>query len=395
VPLALALGGCDIAQPAPPPAGGPPVHVVAMYPQDGCGVGADPDCMPVPRNATITLRFDRWLNPATVNRQAILVYTGDPKFSPSVTYDVNYDPVERVVEFRVPPGSAGYEPQTLYEVELRVAKTDTDFGIRAFDGAPLAAGDIALHTRFETGTDYVDHPVTAAPDCTTIWQQVFQQLGDCAGVACHNTGFHRLGSQVLADAPYGLRLDGADALLETAISHIARETDLGDYSGGVPTAHGPRFGVRMPLIDGEGRSPGNSYLLYKLFLDRDNFEPCAGTSPTVCATPASLDTSIHADLPLGSGELLLPPDNELVRLREWFVRGDGMPRLRYDDMGNSLQGRVTLQGLRALAGFIAAGADCSSGQAASGGAGGAAGSTSPEAGAGGSVPEAGAGGAGG
>ncbi|MES1188215.1 MAG: hypothetical protein ABUL60_30640, partial [Myxococcales bacterium] len=59
-------------------------------------------------------------------------------------------------------------------------------------------------------------------------------------------------------------------------------------------------------------------------------------------------------LPLPEGELVTPSSEELERLREWFVRGDPMPRPRGD--GRALS--VHLQGLRAVARFIAAGARC-------------------------------------
>src|SRR5882724_980375 len=176
LPLAVLLGGCDVAQPEPPAAAGPAVQLLAMYPPDGCGVGVDPDCAPVPVNASIKLRFDRFLDTATINRQAIQVYTGDPKFSPSITFQVDYDPVERVVEFRVPPGQA-LKPQTLYQLVLSVAKDAGDFGIRAFDGAPLAEADLPLQTSFFTGTAAVDQPADVVPSCATIVGEVFNTLG--------------------------------------------------------------------------------------------------------------------------------------------------------------------------------------------------------------------------
>ena len=76
------------------------MRLLASYPADGdgvsCAADADDTCG-VPVNATLTLRFDRFLNPATVNRQAIRVFTGNPDDSPTIPFDVNYDPLERVV----------------------------------------------------------------------------------------------------------------------------------------------------------------------------------------------------------------------------------------------------------------------------------------------------------
>lgn len=329
-----------------------------MYPPDACGIGGDPACAAVPRNATIALRFDRPLNPATVNRQAIRVYTGDPQLSPSVTFQVDYDPIERVVEYRVPPGSFGFQPQTLYEVELLVPTADADFGFRAFDGTPVAEGDVPLHTRFFTGNNYVDHPQASVPRCETIWRDVFVDLGGCSARACHTSGPHQVGESVQPDAPYGLRLDSAAALRETAVSRVARETDLGDFSGGAADLHGPRFGVRMPIMDGDGHSPGSSYLLYKLLLLPENTAPCGRADLPLCQLAPAPGESIHRDLPLARGDSLQLSSAERARLREWFVRGEPMPAAYPDDEGHLVRGAVTLEGLRALSSFIAAGADC-------------------------------------
>jgi hypothetical protein len=138
----------------------------------------------------------------------------------------------------------------------------------------------------------------------------------------------------------------------TAIGRVAHETEFGDSSG-VPLQDSPRFGVQMPIID--PKNPGNSYLLYKLLRDPKNFEPCADErlSP-ICSTPANLELSSYAKLPLAESESVLPSAEESTRLREWFVRGEAMPFPRGEmDRG------VSLQGLRAITAFIAAGADCS------------------------------------
>jgi len=315
-----------------------------------------------PLNAPIKLRFDRFLNTATINRQAIQVYTGDPKFSPGVTFQVDYDPVERVVEFRVPPGQA-FKPQTLYQLVLNVAKDEGDFGIRAFDGAPLTDAELPLHTSFFTGTATVEQPADTIPSCEAITKEVFNGLGGCTGRACHNTGEHSYGGVDLLAAPYALRLDSAAALQQTAIDRVAHETELGDESGGVPAENSARFGIRMPLIDSSSGGPGNSYLMYKLFVSKDNYAACAPfAGSTICPpdpapAPSGPDVSVHQDLPLPGGSIV-PSDAELVRLREWFVRGEPMPRVQFDEDGNPILRSLPLQGLRALSLFIAAGAHC-------------------------------------
>jgi hypothetical protein len=324
-----------------------------MFPRDGCGSGVREGCT-VPTNATITIRFDRFLDPATVNRQAISVYTGDPRNGSPFTYEVVYDPIERVAEYRL-GSNRPYEPNTLYQYELLVPKASGD-GIRAFDGAPLAEGDVPLRGSFLVSDQPEDVEATPpAPSCDVIVNDVFRNLGRCAGSECHRRGGNQtLDTKLdLGDAPHQLYLDSPSHFELSARGRVARQTELGDVSGGVPTASGPRFGVRMALI--EPWSPGASYLLYKVLLGRDNYEDCSdGALSELCALPGPCE-SAHPALPLPEGECLNPPEEELVRLREWFVRGAPMPRT------NSLgeRGSVPVQGLRALSSFIAAGADCS------------------------------------
>ncbi|HEX2870171.1 MAG TPA: hypothetical protein VHP33_02920 [Polyangiaceae bacterium] len=346
------LGGCDIAAPDPPSATGPAVHVVGVYPGDGCGVGPDPDCT-VPLNPTLTFRFDRFLDPVSASRQAIRVYTGDPMTSPGPPpFAVSYDPVERVVEYRTPPGYA-LLPNTLYQLELVVPNGVDDAGFRAFDGAPLAEGELPLNGSFLTGDAVVDQPLSPAPSCAEIVGGADSLFKTCVGAACHQKGDNAVGGKAVADAPHGLWLDTPKRFTLSAVGRIARETEVDAQSGGSPTERGPRFGVGLALVD--ARNPGGSYLMYKLLRNPSNFEPCPqGSTAPFCSELADPAETTHPQLPLGRGELVTPPPEELERLREWFVRGDPMPRPRAD--GKPLS--VHLQGLRAVSRFIAAGADC-------------------------------------
>ena len=325
------------------------MRLLDLYPQDGegvpCGVAGPDDCG-VATNATLTLRFDRFLNPASVNRQAIRVFTGDPGESPAVPFDVAYDPVERVVQFRMPSGY-GFQPRALYQIELVVAEAEGDYGIRAFDGAPLGGGDVPLHTSFLTSRVTEALVEDSAPSCAEIVSEVLThpRLGNCASSECHRSVGNALGA-----APEALWLDGRANLENTAINHVAHETELGDAAG-VPLKHSPRFGVQMPIID--PKNPGNSYLLYKLLRKPANFEACPpDVTSTVCAAPADKFFSGYSRLPLPEGVSLEPSPEESERLREWFVRGEPMPYPR----GQARS--VSLQGLRAISAFIAAGADC-------------------------------------
>jgi hypothetical protein len=63
--------------------------------------------------------------------------------------------------------------------------------------------------------------------------------------------------------------------------------------------------------------------------------------------------SVYSKLPLPELDTLVPSQQESERLREWFVRGEPMP------FGRGAQPTgVSLQGLRAISRFIAAGANC-------------------------------------
>ena len=306
----------------------------------------------MPTNASLSFRFDRFLNPATISRQAIRVYTGDPNTSPGYPFEVAYDPIERVVEYRMPLGYA-FAPHTLYQMELLVPTKPTGFGIRAFDGAPLAEADVELKTSFFTADAPVEVLADPTPTCDEVVKGVFSdQLGGCAGGQCHRSYGNQLGSMDLLGAPYGLWLDGSTNVANSAIGRIAHQTEVGDESGGVPAEKPARFGVRMALIDPS--NPGESYLLYKLLRNPNNFGPCPDAAQAKSeVSPFCVDdlvgVSTHQFLPLERGQNIEPSAEELSRLREWFVRGEPMPLIG-DGLG--------LAGLRAVSQFIAAGADC-------------------------------------
>jgi hypothetical protein len=328
------------------------VHLVAANPRDGAGTDCElgVEKCGVPTNGTLQFRFDRFLDPGTANRQALRVYSGDPDTSGGYPFDVTYDPVERVVQYHMPLGYA-YEPNTLYSYELFVADESEDAGIRAFDGAPLEEQDVPLKGSFFTATAPVDLPVETVPTCAEIVKEIFgSSPGDCSSAKCHSSADAEQG------APHGLWLDGRANFRVTAVDRVARQTEVGDRSGGPPLEHPARFGVRMPLVD-SNKSPGNSYLLYKLLLGRGAYEACrfdaASSKSSFCRSPADVCESAYPSLPFAGRDCIAPPDAELERLREWFVRGEAMPIAR------PIERSVGLQQVRAIASFISAGADCS------------------------------------
>ncbi len=329
------------------------MHVVGIYPKDGCGVGDSSDCV-APTNVTLAFRFDRFLDPSTVNRQAIRLYTGNPKFAPSPPpFQVVYDPVERVVEFRMPPGHR-LAPNALYQLELVVPAGPGDSGIRAFDGAPLVEADLPLQGSFFTSDAASEVPAELVPTCAEIVGGLRSVFTTCTGQACHQKGNNVVGGVAEEDAPHGLWLDDARRFSLSAVNRVARQTEVGDQSGGVPSERSERFGVRMAVVD--PRNPAGSYLMYKLLRNLGNFETCPPSSTLpFCTEPGDPGLSSHVLLPLGEGQQITPSQAELERLQEWFVRGAPMPRPRADGEPVS----IYLQGLRAVSRFIAAGADCS------------------------------------
>jgi hypothetical protein len=272
------------------------VHVVAAFPAAGagedCPVNAPDDCG-VPLGTPIELRFDRYLLPKTVGREALALYTGAT--ANGIFLEPEYDVVERVVTFR--PGSP-LTPGVVYEADLTLPDEDPNgFGIRAFDGAPLEKAHVPLRWTFRTSR--LNAAAVAAvpgPSC----DDAVKILGGAGCARCH-TGD--------ADAPMGLALGSAAGLLKTAIAHVAHEAStwatpsnaLGDP---------PRFGTAMTLI-----APGNpsgSYLLYKLLVNPGNYGPDGSCEST------------HT-VPLPDGQCLAPSAAERTRLEDWFVAGEPMP----------------------------------------------------------------------
>jgi hypothetical protein len=276
----------------------------------------------VPIDAPLELRFDRFLLPTTAVRQSIVYYTGRPRnavlLDPSLPeLTPTYDPVERVVRFLLPEG-ASLVPNTLYTVEFPVAGAPATptrdvvvlgWGFRAFDGAPLDEQGI-LRISFRTGEHRSATPAAAPASCDEVAKELrCEGASRCqpayAGCAsCHSDDAH---------APLGLVLTSRDGLRD-AIGRVAHQTETGPTTG-VPLEAPERFGSGMPVIDPS--RPENSYLLYKLLVAPAAYLPSgepldACPSDYLVAAPAGPDC-------------LVPPAEEIDRLRASFVLGDPMP----------------------------------------------------------------------
>jgi hypothetical protein len=308
--------------------------VVATYPESGAGFECtidDVECG-VPIDVTFELRFDRYLLPSTAVRQSFVVYTGDPS---NVVPDdpelpvlfPRYDVVERVVSYELPP-NAFLEPNTHYTAELFVPVAEDDPGFRAFDFAPL---DASTPKRFSflTSNRRKDPVSDVLGTCSDV-VRTFQNRCDSAG--CHNP----------VDRAMGLDLSDASGVRVTAIGQVAHQAETGTKTG-VPLQNPARFGVGMPRID-RGR-PENSYLMYKLVTASENYW-ATREAPELCATRHLSAVDPETCVPAVA--------DENQRLREWFLRGLGMPRAVGDAEPNFLV-RRELYGVES---FIRSGAPC-------------------------------------
>jgi hypothetical protein len=310
----------------------------------------------VPINAPIELRFDRHLQHATAVRQSLAMYPGDPQIPVFLRPD--YDAAERVLRFFP---SEPLQPNTLYNVDIVPPSEANPFGFRAFDSAPLGEGPVPLRFSFYTSAQSIELQPACAPTCADIVRR-FQASG-CARLGCHNSepdpsecpaGKALDNNQECVGVPrMGLDLSSIPALRETAIGRVAHQAEVGP-SGGVPLVNPPRMGVQMPLIDA-GR-PGNSYLIYKLLLRAANFDAPSDEQLTADerARRAACTPSYRSQLP--EGETRVASEAERMRLRNWFVRGEGMPLLaREADPDTS---PLTLDALHEIQRWIAQGANC-------------------------------------
>lgn len=325
------LAACDQGARDLAPSRGPALHLVASYPSDGEGLDCDPSSSGcgVPVDAPIELRFDRYLDPSTAIRQAVLVYSGSQ--SNAVFLEPEYDMVERVVRYRHFSGLT-FQPGVLYTVELYVPSADHPDGFRAFDGAPIAEGGAPLGFSFRTSEQSPASPpppetVPSCGDMLDIFSRTTSSGAMCSGSGCHRP----------PAAPMGLDLSSGEGLAATVIGHVAHETATGPRPD-VPLEDPPRVGVQMPVVD-PGR-PGNSYLMYKLIRNTDNFSAPAG--------PCVSDYQVA----LPKGRCLPPSGTENTRLREWFVTGQPMPLPRTANAHPHLE----QADLRAIQTWIAAGA---------------------------------------
>jgi hypothetical protein len=347
--LCLLVSACELGPRDDAPAHGPALHVVATYPSDGQGTNAalnapldcdspGPDC-PVPTNVAIELRFDRFLLPGDRLGAGLLLFTGDPDAN-SIALLPEYNLIERVVVFH--PQQL-LHPNTLYTAEV-VPSTDANLGFWAFDRAPLQEGAVPLRFSFSTGSGSVPvatPPVVAPDTCDTM---IAGPFASCT--QCHVT---QPGAETVPPSKYppmGLDLSSSLGFFYTAIQHVAHQAETGDSAANQGLESPERFGVQMNVVD--PGNPANSYLMYKVLAKPDNYR--------LDASEASCVTGFHA--PVSDGNCLPPSADEATQLREWFVRGDPMPKDGIGDGFVPISASISHADLVRIDAWIATGASC-------------------------------------
>lgn len=328
----------------------PPIHVLHVLATRSLAAGgapSDPVELTAPTDevvpsASIRLRFDRFLLPSTISRQAMCLrpnmdevsdYT---KCSGGVFVQPSYDPVRREIVIRQEAG-ARLKLATLYTLTLFRATLEgdctvdnpTSCGVLGFDRAPLEAPfTVSFHTADNNDASALDEGPPPIDYCGD--NGVAKALGSCAYSRCHAPGgeigpAEGLSFYKIQALPGDASSDDPTALNSTAVNRAAHQTQVGESASKVEETPA-RFGRAMPLIDAfdlnKAGSPGNSYLIYKLL--------ARGTVP-------------------GASDDLQPSAEEVKRLRDSVVVGMPMP-----PEGTSLP--LTQEQLLALSNWIEQGA---------------------------------------
>lgn len=333
---------CDVGPAEVEPGSGPALHLLASWPLPWAGLNCaleELDVCGVDPWAPIELRFDRFLLPSAVVRQAIVVSAG----STSVLLAPRYDVLERVVRF-LPVDGKPWRLGTRYDVTVRLPGEGRDsVGFRAFDGAPLVrkgSAPLSFSFRIRTG-----QPASAplAPQVDPSFEEIAQlfKQGGCAQAPCHQSQGSENCTWGRAESPDGSCVDvprmGLDLsspeLARHGLQQVARETEWGPQTG-VPLENPSRFGVAMPRVE-EGR-PDNSYLIYKLL-----------------GAPALYqDPNCASEYSVAPGDCPQPPEAELSRLGNWFLLGQAMPIPMPDQSDAEPHPELALRDLRMIRRWI-------------------------------------------
>ena len=292
----------------------------------------------MPTNVAIELRFDRFLLPRGLD-WGLSLYSGNPPAN-GVGLRLEYDMIERVVVYRP---TRPLQPNTLYTAQI-LSYPEPGRGYWAFDGAALEEGAVPLQFSFSTGAGPRSEPVPVASPADTCETMTNGPLDSCA--SCHATKPDAQSTPASNFPPMGLDLSSTRGLYYTAIRQVAHQTVVGNSATGQGLQSPARFGVQMNIVD--PGSPATSYLMYKLLRKAENFGP-PGEVPR-CVS------GYHS--PVSELDCQAPPEEERVRLREWWVLGDPMPMDGTSSMGELIPSATNRENLVRISAWIATGATC-------------------------------------
>ncbi len=353
--VSAGLAGCDVGDAHYQPTDTPLVHVADALstltlkadgtPEDPQTLAADGSSKVVP-SASLRLRFDRFLLPGSISRQAVCLQadTGDvpnyTKCGKGVFLEPTYDPVRREVVLRQKAGArlalGTFYKLTLYKPEIEgdcTPDAPTSCGIRAFDRAPL---EEAYTLTFRT----VDVDPGAVPD-ETAPAVVFcgdkgaaAALTGCAYGNCHATTSGNpcvpTKSNKYPDCAeglsfYNLLYGNLVDTEQTAINRVAHQTQTGE-SASIPEKTPARFGRAMPIIDafnpGVAGNPGNSYVMYKILVGTSIDAAPADIKPSDAEVQRLLD-SVVVGMPMPPPDPAAAPVDaeQMLNLSNWIQHG--------------------------------------------------------------------------
>jgi hypothetical protein len=234
-----AFASCDAGNQKDQRTIGPAIRILGLSVGDG---------RPMPADGVIQIAFDRYLDPATITRQAIAIADGaNQALAPDLAPLVVYDPIARTVTL-APPKQPWLTQGQPYKIFFSM---EAD-GLRAIDRAKLWDGQ-PLAYAFVVGPPAnrpLEPPVSFCRDVLPIF------YAKCNVPTCHGSGDRAAASLVL---------DTSAGVANTALNRVAQGANTGPRAGaGQSPQPGRPFGVDMPLID--PGNPGNSWLLYKIEL---------------------------------------------------------------------------------------------------------------------------------
>lgn len=233
--------------------------------------------------ASIILKFDRFLLPSTATRQSVCLWSDlsvdvrtvedcqNVSGEVRVFLEPTYNPVDREVILRRRPDQPRLAPGVRYRLAvLAPMGPDDPYGVRAFDGAPLAQ---TVQLEFTVAAEDPPGAADELPPAGALFCPpaggppvgVVNFLQSCTlGAGCHKT------VPGVGDAAMGLDLANAPLIEATAVGKVAHQTQTGEHADD-PDISPRRFGRAMPLID--PLNPGNSYLLYKTLIGPNAVDP--------------------------------------------------------------------------------------------------------------------------